>query len=253
MSKNLRNRNPSASQSDAQAQNDLVYKMEQMEENFKKGLEDLHNQYVQQRPRIGDSLEISGFTEKYKEFEKSTKQSLEQLKKEILAFRVDVDSLQREATATKKRNNLKKLIFHGIPEKGHQQTIIDDICNVVTRHLGLTITKNDISSCARIGKFSTTTTNNQPNNRSKYRPVLVEFTTQWKRDDIFYAKKKFIKSGVLVSEMLIKNQYELFVKTREVYKNNAWTIRGDIFVYTNNNRVCIKSANDLQALISKQT
>lgn len=248
MPKNLRNRNPSASQCDAQAQNELICKMEQMEENFKKGLEDLRNQYVQQRPLIGDSQEISDFTEEYKKFENTTLQSLEQLKKEILAFRVDIDSIQREAINVKKRNNLKKLIFHGIPEKGYQQIIIDDICNIVTRHLGLTITKNDISSCARIGKIQTTT-----NNRNKHRPVLVEFTTQWKRDDIFYAKKKFIKSGILVSEMLIKNQYDLFLKTREVFKNNAWTIRGDIFVYTNNNKVCIKSANDLQALISKQT
>lgn len=238
--KNLRSKNLVGQAVEAQVQTDLVSKMEDMEANFKKGLEQLRSEYIQPN----DDLGKSDFAQKFKEFEIKTKESIAQLKKEVLALHASTDNIKNELDKLKKQNNFKKLVFHGIPEK-NQQNLFDDICDVATTYLNLDLTKNDISSCARIGK-NRSTTNNQLQNQNKVRPVVVEFTTQWKRDDVFYAKKKFKNSGILVSEMLVKHQFDLFLKTREIYKNNAWTNRGDIFVAINNKKVCIKNVNDLQ-------
>lgn len=236
--------------SDAQMRSSLVSRMEEMEANFQRGLEQLRSEYVQPKPGDNNDRKSENFAQKFDQFEKATKDALNDLKQQILDIQTHNNKLQQESQNLAKRNNLKKLIFHGIAEK-YEKNLIDCICNVVTSSLGIALNKNDISSCSRMGNARSTTNNNNTqsqNQNPKNRPVVVAFVHQWKRDDVYYAKKKFKDSGVVVSEMLVKSQYDLFLKSRDIHKNNTWTIRGEIFVFTNNRKICIKSISDLQSI-----
>lgn len=239
----VRTRNNSSS---SQETHDLATKMAQMEAKIQQGLDKLRGEYIQQKNSgTSSGQNTDNFEEKLKCFEVTVKKDIEMLK-------MDIKSLQSEIRHNKSRiedfmkiNNNKKLMFRGIPED-NPQNLQDQIISFIQARFNINISRNEINSCYRLKKRPE---NNKPaGKRSPVQPVIVEFITQWRRDEIYFAKKQLKGTRFLVCEVLIRPQYDLFLKVREKFKNQAWTAKGNIFVFHNNKKTQITDENALGKL-----
>ncbi|KAJ8981913.1 hypothetical protein NQ317_008818 [Molorchus minor] len=95
----------------------------------------------------------------------------------------------------------------------------------------------DIDSVFRIGKS---------NNSNKPRAVLVNFVTNIKRNEVYYARKLLKGSGILMFEDLTKQRFNLLVSAKSKYgKRDAWSANGRIYVLQDNIKRLINSSEDL--------
>ncbi|KAJ8931303.1 hypothetical protein NQ314_015804 [Rhamnusium bicolor] len=142
--------------------------------------------------------------------------SVEQNKKSIEEVNKKLDLSSQYA----KRNSLR---FYGFDENDDDivQVVVDFISNI----LKVPCTIQDIDCAFRIGKSL--------KNDGKPRSVLVNFVNNWKRSQVFAAKKNLTKSGtnIVIFEDLTNGRYEALLAAKEKYgRDKAWSAGGKIFV-----------------------
>ncbi|KAJ8948264.1 hypothetical protein NQ314_008444 [Rhamnusium bicolor] len=142
--------------------------------------------------------------------------SVEQNKKSIEEVNKKLDLSSQYA----KGNSLR---FYGFDENDDDivQVVVDFISNI----LKVPCIIQDIDCAFRIGK--------SVKNDGKPRSVLVNFVNNWKRSQIFAAKKNLKKSGtnIIIFEDLTKGRYEALLAAKEKYgRGKAWSVGGKIFV-----------------------
>ncbi|KAJ8929604.1 hypothetical protein NQ314_017711 [Rhamnusium bicolor] len=142
--------------------------------------------------------------------------SVEQNKKSIEEVNKKLDLSSQYA----KRNSLR---FYGFDENDDDivQVVVDFISNI----LKVPCTIQDIDCAFRIGK--------SVKNDGKPRSVLVNFVNNWKRSQVFAAKKNLKKSvtNIVIFEDLTKGRYEALLAAKEKYgRDKAWSAGGKIFV-----------------------
>ena len=223
-----------ATEVDSKQQSPLSSKMAEMENKLKEGLEGLRNEYLNQKTEVGNVQKPSNFESDLKAFETQMSEEIKAMKAEIEQLQDDLGKNKDDMEKIRKESNNKKLIFRGIQET-KQDCLLNSLCDVIANKIGIDISKQEISNFYRLNKKNGLNINTE-NNKHTVRPVVVEFTTQWKRDEIFYAKKALKNSSIMICEVLTSANYDLFLKTREIFKNNAWTTRGNIYVLNNNKK-----------------
>lgn len=90
-----------------------------------------------------------------------------------------------------KRNN--NIIFFGIKEEQRSESPMETVVNVLKKNMGLNITTNEINNAYRLGEKK----------ENKTRPILVSFTTYWRRSEVLKNKKK-LDSDIYIKEDLSK-------------------------------------------------
>ena len=68
---------------------------------------------------------------------------------------------------------------------------------------------------------------------------------------MFFIKKLLKGSKCLITEVLPKNELNLFKITKTHFKNACWTMGGKIYVSTGGTRVQIKSENYLKTIVTQ--
>lgn len=111
------------------------------------------------------------------------------LKKEIETMKQKLKYLEEE----KKKANL---IFFGVKEEKTEGSLIDYVIKTIEKDTEISVQPFEINKAVRLGQ-----------NSGKTRPLLVSFTTTWKRNLIFRCKNKF-SSGIYIKEDFSKETLE---------------------------------------------
>lgn len=182
--------------------------------------------------------------QKFNDFENKFLSSLHQIKSDVNKLMEKQEEVYRMSESNTNKAYAKNFILHGIPES-LKEDLMEIVIDLISEKLHCNILKNDINTVYRIGK-------KEADKRKKPRIVVVEFMCQWKRDEVYRCKKCLKGSGLVITEMLTKSTYTVFMKFRSHFKNQCWTDHGKILVYVNNNIVVVNEETDLNSLINKQ-
>lgn len=221
---------------------DLTERMTKIEAKLQQGLEKLRKDYIDHNATGSSSPSV--FEEKLKSFEYEIRAEIKRMNENILLIQSKVSKNERNINKIMHGNNNKKLLFRGIPENNGRLDIKEDLLSMIHKNLGVNIDKNEIASCYRLKRKN----NKQEENRPS--PLIVEFVTQWRRDEIFYNKNRLKGKNIMVCEMLSTENYSLLLKVREKFKNKSWTDRGRILVFHNNRKIQIADEKQLEELVN---
>lgn len=94
-----------------------------------------------------------------------------------------------------KRNN--NLVFFGIKEEQGRESPIETVIEILGENMGINISINEINNAYRLGAKKD----------NKRRPILVTFTTYWRRNEVLKNKKK-LSSEIYIKEDLSKEVLE---------------------------------------------
>lgn len=130
-----------------------------------------------------------------------------------------------------KRNSLR---FHGF-EDSDEEDVMDTMLSFINDKLNVKCSSAEVDSVFRVGKEN-------PNGRV----ILVNFVTNWKRSEVFSAKKLLKNTGISVYEDLTKERYELLLAAKKKYgKSHVWSSGGKVHVLDNNKKIVINSVDEL--------
>lgn len=223
----------------ASRQEDVDSKMADLEAKFQQGLQNLRAEY--QRSKSNDTDPNSdSFDIKLKKFEAEITNSMMAIKKEIQEIKKEMEDNRKAEERKQRASNLNKLVIRELPERDGAN-LIQDVCDLIAGKVKVNITKTDINSCYRLGK--------NDNKGKRCRPVVVQFTCQWKRDEVFFAKKNLKGCEFVICELLTKSRYGLLLKAKRQFgARDVWTARGNVFINFRNKKVPINSEEDLLQL-----
>lgn len=136
-----------------------------------------------------------------------------------------------------KRNALRIV---GFPER-ESENILDDVITFISSKLNISCRVNDFDCVFRVGNL-------KEQGKARPRPILVQFISNIKRDEVYVAKKLLKGTDITIYEDLTTTRYTLLSAAKKKYGNkNAWSSGGKIFVWSaeENKRRQISSGTDL--------
>lgn len=162
--------------------------------------------------------------------------SLNEMKETVYSNKRSIGKLENKIDYLEQQNKKNALRFHGFEEEP-QENIIDKVLAFIKGKLGVTCTIDNIDCAFRVGQLYP----------DKPRSILVNFTTNVKRNEIVAAKKSKLKgSEFAIYEDLTKQRYELLRKAKAKYgKQHAWTAGGKIYVLCDQTKQLINTEADL--------
>lgn len=176
---------------------------------------------------------------KFEQFEKEVKNSLSSLKQDISLLAQAHDDLEQKSEDNLQKSYMKNIIIKGLPEEGGENLTLKVIDCLNNKPLEYQVLKSELNVCYRLGK-------KRSDNSSRL--VVVEFLSQWKRDELFKLKRRLKGSGMFIMEMLTKSRLELYNECRKIYKNKCWSEGGKVLVMINNRINNIADIDQLQSL-----
>ena len=136
------------------------------------------------------------------------------------------------------------LLIHGIDEKKDENT--DEIAIKVAEKVGVRITKSNVNRSHRLGPRKKPS-NNVP---VKPRPIILSLISYEHKKAIYDAKKKLKGTKTVITESLTKDRFDLYQKCRSMCGNtNTWTYDGKIWCWSDDEKVCVESDEDLAQLV----
>lgn len=187
------------------------------------------------------SSETDGSTtsliQKFTDFEQQVHNTLSSIKG-------DIAILQKESIRHSNHVNHNSVVLHGVADD-EKTDLYESIQSIFATKLDIPITKSDINFCYRLGQ------SNKHQNSAKPRPVVVCLCHRWKRDQIFFNKKRLKGSKLLITELLCVGSLQLFKSAQEHFKGACWTVGGKVYVLVKGRRVYVESVNVLEDIINK--
>lgn len=227
---------------------------QQQQERDQAQILDEINEKLEKLPKIEDSYkEIKKITENSEKTLQKIIQKMEEMEKTIREKDNEIEKLREKLNQVEQYSRNKNIEIHNVPEtKGEK---IEEIVTKITEKIGVTIKKEDIEACHRIGS----------RNKDKPKPIIVQFLSRRIRDQIIDGKQKnsatqddAIKNGkterIFVNENLSPENKEILYETKKVAKEKqykfVWTRNGKILVRENEQGkvIQIKNVKDLQKL-----
>ena len=149
-----------------------------------------------------------------------------------------IDALQRELREStdeleqyQRRNSIR--IF-GKEEEAGEDT--DCIAIAVSQKLGVNVDLHDIDRSHRVGRKVA----------GKRRPIIVKFVSYRKRNEVFTAKRKLAGTGVTIREDLTRQRLQVLREAIQRFgQENVWSLDGTIIIKNGNNKVRVKSLEQL--------
>lgn len=177
---------------------------------------------------------VEDITKKFLAFETNIMKQLADIKKSVRELQQRVVEVELSVDRNEQSGNNLKLIIHGIKETD-KEDLFDEITSMFQNKLAITVQKELISDCSRMGK-------KRPD---KTRPIVVTFSVKWMRNQILVNKAKFKGTGIMCTEFLTKGRLQLFKKCRDKYGKQCWTVNGAIIVLADGIRRVISKEADL--------
>lgn len=170
------------------------------------------------------------------------------IEKEVHTLREQVRSLQNSLKQTEHhfekglQNSYRtRLLLYGVSESESESSdvLLDKIItgvNNYTQHKNVKISTADISDCYRQGRKCT--------DKTRPRPVCVDFVQVIKRNLIYNSKSAFKGSKIVAAEFLTKSRYALLREAKKRYGKDCWTRNGTIYINTNGAKRIIREMSD---------
>lgn len=160
-----------------------------------------------------------------------------ELRSEIKILTEFANKIQDDVDNLLQNDHNKKILIHGIQE--NDNPIYEEIIEIIDRNINIVVDKNEVCNCYRLGKKVS----------GKNRPVVMEFTQQWRRDEIFYNKNKLKGSSILITEMLTRSNYARFQQLNKRFKEDCWTRYGKTIVKINGQKIVISSDEQMKKVL----
>lgn len=211
-------------------------KIHQLENDFSIKLSQFKDSIVSKESSDGSGTLSGDTAAKFELFETNIWESVRKIKEEV---NKKLNDLECSMDEVKQKYNNKSLLLHGVPEKEDNLGDVDDMyrkfIQIAENKLQVHIEKVDIFDCYRLGK------NNK--DKTRPRPLVIEFTHKWKRDEIYYSKRKLKGSQLMLTEFLTVCRLQIFKKCSQVYREGCWTTNGRVVVIHNGKKVFINNAD----------
>lgn len=163
---------------------------------------------------------------------KTLENQVSDLKAEIEEIKLEKDMNEQYS----RRNNLR--IF-GVQERPEEKTN-EILFKIIKDKLNIELNKNDIEVCHRIGVKKV----------NSDRPIMIKFTSNIIRNEVFYKKKNLKGSKITIREDLTKMRKEIVSSAVEEFgAKNVWTQGGRVYVHRNNQNHVIKNIEKLMSLM----
>ncbi len=172
-------------------------------------------------------------------------EKIKTLEERVIKLEVDSDAVEQYS----RRANLQ---IRGIAECNGGEDTDQLVLNIINDNMGLVVERDDIERSHRLGRKT------DGNGRPRTRPVIVRFTTERLRDDVFKARTKLKlynnnhrDSPIYINDDLTARRAKLSFDTRILKREkriqDCWTAFGKVVVKTTTNLIKeIKSQADLQ-------
>ena len=217
----------------------MQVRVEKLEENLQTGIEKLKKQLASTSDnRNNDPVQMTTILDKIITFENDIKQSLYSLKKDLLS---EQEISNKEIEHLKQDHMRNGIIIKGVAES-ETEDLQDEVCKLLKSKTKITVSPNEINYCYRMGK--------KPGAKHP-RPIALMFTCRWERDIVFNNKKLLKGSGIVMDEMLVKSNLNLYKAVRSVIGvKSSWSWNGKIYAFINNTKKLITSEDDLNSYMS---
>ena len=115
-------------------------------------------------------------------------------------------------------------------QKDQEEENSDEIVLDVFRNImGMRISIDEVEGTHRLGRKANINSTREDRLPKSGRPIIINFSTYRKRQEIFSNKKKLKGSGLVLTENLTKTRMHLLAKAREIVGvKNYWTVNGRI-------------------------
>lgn len=221
----------------------LNARVNSIEEALKTGIEDLKSQFL----TSGTAPEtLKSISDKLEEFKNSTLQSLQGIRDELLRLEEKTRAVDAKMEDRMMEHLQSSLVIYGVEEKTNEDPI-DTVCQIINSKLlnhsnnEIVISKTNINYCQRLGKNDA--------GSKKPRPLSVEFTNRWIREEVFALKRHLKGSSIVVAERLIKSRLELYNQARaKLGIKSCWTLNGRIYVSVGDVKRRLISKSDLDVI-----
>lgn len=196
-----------------------------MEDQMQKLLEKIQEQMDRQTISITEAV-TQNITQQLGEKFKMLEEQNQNLQLEVSELKEKIKGLETQ----KKKNNL---LFFGIKEdRAEENNIVKFMKEKINNHLSLDIQENEIDKAYRIGQKTS----------NGLRPILISFTSNWKRNLIIKNKKK-LPEGIYIKEDFTKETLEIRKSLQpkleeERNKGNIAYLRGE--------KLIVKKPSDTQ-------
>lgn len=190
--------------------------------------------------------------ERFNEFERSTLKKLSDLRSAVDTMKKQIEVNSLKISQLENRENSRKLIFHGLLQddfqnnpKLYKEELINYAITRINSYLSVGLTRQHILDCYSLGKKP-----RDPGQLNKNkRPIVIVFVHIWMRNNIFVNKRFFKTSNTVVYEFLSKHSHKLLSNARKIFKNNAYSFKGVLYVkLPDGSTVVIKSSADLNSI-----
>ncbi|CAG4968981.1 unnamed protein product [Parnassius apollo] len=112
------------------------------------------------------------------------------LKTEVKILHVKIKQMEEH----RRKNNI--FVF-GVKEEQHNESLVESTIKLLEKNMNIHIDLHELNNAYRLGEKK----DNKP------RPILVTFTTNWRRNEVLKNKKK-LDSGIYIKEDLSKETLE---------------------------------------------
>lgn len=209
---------------------DISIRMEELSERFQKEMDRFKSELTEARgvdSTAGGTGSINELSIKFSDFQKTINLDLDLMKEQISQVLSSVNDIKHAMDVNGQNYCRNKLLIYGIKEEETERSgsvLIDKVVNILNSRLGakgIVVDRNQISDCWRYGR---------KRGGSKSRPVLLEFTQIWNRNNVYFNKSVFKGAGVIISELLTGSRYAIYREAKKRHDKNCWTVNGKIFV-----------------------
>ena len=209
---------------------ELWSKVDEIGSKFDNFKIDVHKEIDEFKSEVNSKVDgieesVTFLNTKFDDQEKEINSLKEELKAAIEAQRDATDALEQYS-----RRNCT--LLHGVPETEKEDT--DALFRkTISDHLGVEVKGHDLDRTHRIGA---------KREDGSARPIIAKFTRYNKRAAVFREKRKFKRSGFVLTESLTKRRVAVLNAARDKYgKDNVWSSDGEILVSKDKKTVNVRN------------
>ncbi|CAG9815558.1 unnamed protein product [Phaedon cochleariae] len=160
------------------------------------------------------------------------------VEKMSISNRTDIVKLSDEMDDMEQFRRANSLRFIGVKEE-ENENVLTTVLSIINNGLKVKCLPSDINNVFRVGKIK----NETP---KPTRPIVIDFISYMKRNEIFQIKKSIKGSGIYINENLTSARYKLLGQAKEKYgKQEVWSQGGRVCVKQNGTIRMIKNVEDL--------
>lgn len=224
---------------------DISLRMEELSNRFQREMDQFKSELSQ-----AQGIDLSGegnssledLSVKFTDFQKTINRELEVMRGQISLLVASLGEVKDSIDTINRGRCKNSLLVYGIKEEKDENfsSLIErtlQTLNVSLAAKNIVLNKNLLSDCYRYGK----------RRKSGNRPVLLEFTQTWNRNNIYFSKSAFKGSKVVITELLAGSCYAIYREAKKLHGNNCWTVNGRVFVNVNGEKRMVRSLDDLNS------